>query len=231
VAEAFAPGGGQSGVVGQGVGDSNNGVVGEATSGFLPFGVWGIGGSAQFAKAGHFSGNVSVTGTLFKQGGGFRIDHPRDPESRYLNHSFVESPDMLNVYTGNVTTDADSQAEVILPDYFEELNDDYRYQLTVVGQFARAIVADEIRDSRFTIRTDQPNVKVSWQVTGIRRDPWATRNRIVVEEDKPDHERGTYLHPEVYGRPETASADHARLEALRASLPEAELPNGQTPSA
>ena len=41
-------------------------------------------------------------------------------------------------------------------------------------------------------------MKVSWQVTGIRKDPWANAHRIQVEEDKPDKERGYYLHPDLY---------------------------------
>jgi hypothetical protein len=154
-------------------------------------------------KAGYFGGDVEVTGSLSKGGGSFVIDHPIDPENKVLRHSFVESPDMMNVYNGNVTTDEEGYATVQLPDYFEALNSDYRYQLTVIGVFAQAIVAEEVADNRFVIRTDQPQVKVSWQVTGVRRDPWAEANRVVVEEDKPADEQGAYLHPQAYGLPET----------------------------
>jgi hypothetical protein len=97
---------------------------------------------------------------VVKNGGGFLIDDPRDPANRYVNHSFVESPDMMNVYNGNTTTDADGNAMVELPGYFQALNRDFRYQLTVVGQFAQAIVAEEVRDNRFRIKTDKPNVRV-----------------------------------------------------------------------
>lgn len=165
------------------------------------YGVWGTGlGGLGFA--GWFEGGVQVTGTLWKGGGGFQIDHPLDPEGRYLNHSFVESPDMKNVYDGNVTTDGAGQAVVELPSYFETLNRDFRYQLTVIGTFAQAIIAEEIRGNRFVIRTDQPNVKVSWQVTGIRQDRWASAHRIVVEEAKSAEDRGSYLHPDLYGQSE-----------------------------
>ena len=44
-------------------------------------------------------------------------------------------------------------------------------------------------------------MKVSWQVTGIRKDPWANAHRIQVEEDKPDKERGYYIYPDLYGQP------------------------------
>ena len=131
-----------------------------------------------------FNGDVHVNGMLSKSAGTFRIDHPLDPENKYLYHSFVESPDMMNIYNGNVLTDQDGYAVVEMPEYFTALNIDFRYQLTVVGQFAQAIVLKEINDNQFTIQTDKPEVKVSWQVTGVRNDQWARENRVQVEVDK-----------------------------------------------
>jgi hypothetical protein len=127
--------------------------------------------------AGLFVGNVKVTGALSKPGGGFLVDHPGDPENKYLSHSFVESPDMLNVYSGTVTTDDDGNARVTLPDYFETLNRDFRYQLTVIGQFAQVMVPEEIARNEFGVRSDVPHVKVCWQVTGVRQDAWAEARR------------------------------------------------------
>jgi hypothetical protein len=150
---------------------------------------------------GYYAGNLNVTGKLSKGSGSFKIDDPLDPANKYLSHSFVESPDMMNVYNGNITTDKHGLATVELPEYFDALNRDFRYQLTVMGQFAQAIVAREIAHNRFVIRTSKPGVKVSWQVTGIRQDAYANANRIPVEEDKPAGERGYYLHPEVFGQP------------------------------
>lgn len=152
--------------------------------------------------AGYFMGDVYVAGNLAKSGGSFKIDHPLDPANKYLVHSFIESPDMMNVYNGNTTTNSNGTAVVTLPDYFETLNMDFRYQLTVIGKFAQAIVYEEISNNQFTIRTDQPNTKVSWLVTGIRQDPWANENRIVPEIDKKNIEKGKYLHPELYSRSE-----------------------------
>jgi hypothetical protein len=149
------------------------------------------------------SGSVDVIGTLSKGGGSFKIDHPLDPANKYLYHSFVESPDMKNMYDGNVTTDGAGQATVTLPDWFETLNRDFRYQLTVIGQFAQAIVASEISGNQFSIRTDKPNVKVSWQVTGVRQDAFANAHRIQVEVEKAPEDRGHYLYPELVGAPET----------------------------
>lgn len=145
------------------------------------------------------SGDLGITGNLTKGSGSFKIDHPLDPANKYLYHSFVESPDMMNIYNGNVTTDKRGLAVVVLPDYFEALNSDFRYQLTVMGHFAQAIVAKEMKHNRFTIGTSRPGMRVSWQVTGIRHDAYADAHRIQVEEDKPQQERGKYLHPELFG--------------------------------
>ena len=108
---------------------------------------------------------------------------------------------MMNIYNGNVTTDAKGSAVVQLPEWFEALNRDFRYQLTVIGQFSQAIVASKVANHQFTIRTEKPSVEVSWQVTGIRQDAWANAHRVKVEVLKPERERGLYLHPELFGAP------------------------------
>jgi hypothetical protein len=97
-----------------------------------------------------------------------------------------------------------------MPDWFEALNRDFRYQLTVMGQFAQAIVASKMADHHFTIKTDKPSVEVSWQVTGIRHDAFAEAHRIPVEQSKTDKERGHYLHPELFGAPAEKSMAAAR---------------------
>lgn len=145
--------------------------------------------------------NAQVVGSLSKGAGSFKIDHPLDPENKYLYHSFVESPDMMNIYNGNITTDASGKATVTLPDYFEALNMEFRYQLTIIGQtFAQAIISKEIVNNQFEIATNQPNIKVSWQVTGIRHDAYAEKNRIPTVELKKADEVGKYLHPTVFGK-------------------------------
>jgi hypothetical protein len=157
-----------------------------------------------------FNGDLVVGGNLSKGGGSFKIDHPVDPANKYLYHFFVESPDMKNVYDGTIFTDHSGNATVTLPEWFETLNRDFRYQLTTIGQPARAWVASEIVNNRFTIKTDKPNVKVSWQVTGNRQDAWANAHRIPVEEAKVENERGFYLHPELYGQSPEKGMEWAR---------------------
>jgi hypothetical protein len=151
--------------------------------------------------AGFFSGNVNVTGTLTKMSGNFRIDHPLDPANRYLQHSFVESPDMKNIYDGVARTDGRGYATVRLPRWFQALNKDFRYQLTTIRSFARAIVWRELRGNSFVVRTQKPRVKVSWQVTGVRDDAYARAHRTKVEIAKPRGQRGRFLAPEELGKP------------------------------
>jgi len=200
----------------QGVGvrgssDSSTGVYGTGavgvhgvgtTIGVHGIGDWGVYGESD-SYAGVFAGDVNILGTLTKFGGSFKIDHPLDPANKYLYHSFVESPDMKNVYDGVVTLDANGEAVVMLPDWFGALNRDFRYQLTCIGGFAPVYIAEEIRDNQFKIAGGNAGLKVSWQVTGIRQDPYAEQHRIPVEEDKPPEERGAYLYPEGYGLPAT----------------------------
>jgi hypothetical protein len=196
---------------------SGSGLILQGTSGSKFTTVFTVDASGN----GSFSGNLTVTGKLTKGSGSFKIDHPLDPANKYLSHSFVESPDMMNVYNGNITTDRHGFAKVNLPDYFEALNGDFRYQLTVIGQFAEAIVAKKISANRFVIRTNKPNVEVSWQVTGVRHDAYANRYRIPVEEDKALSEQGYYLHPEVFGQPESRSISAAGKSASQEVMADA----------
>jgi hypothetical protein len=169
--------------------------------------------------AGYFQGNVAVSNTLFATTKSFKIDHPLDPEGKYLYHTSVESPDMKNVYDGVVTLDEHGEAWVELPEWFEALNRDFRYQLTCIGGFAPVYIAEKIQHNRFKIAGGKPGMKVSWQVTGIRHDPWAEAHRIPVEEVKPPQEQGTYLHPEVYGQPEEKSVDWKHRQQIRQLQP------------
>jgi hypothetical protein len=79
-------------------------------------------------------------------------------------------------------------------------------------------VAKEIKGNEFAIKSDPPKVKVSWQVTGVRRDAWAEANRIAAEEDKPKREKGSYLHPELFEK--KASPDSRTVAAMMAVLPD-----------
>jgi hypothetical protein len=202
---------GQSvGVFGQTVSTAGRGIYGfSGASTGLNYGVYGWANSP-VGYGGYFQGRVHVNGALSKSSGSFKIDHPLDPENKYLYHSFVESPDMMNIYNGLVTLGEDGTAEIALPDWFEALNREFRYQLTCIGGFAPVYVAEKVNGNRFKIAGGRPGLEVSWQLTGIRQDAFAEQNRIPVEELKPAEERGFYLHPEVFGKPAEKHVEWAR---------------------
>jgi hypothetical protein len=210
-----------------GFSDSNSGVYGSSHRyigvygySYDSVGVYAHGGTGHAA---YLAGNVTITGSLSKAGGSFKIDHPLDPANKYLCHSSVESPDMKNIYDGVVVLDANGEAEIDLPDWFSALNKDFRYQLTTIGAPGPNIyIAEEISDtttdhsgsssnnnnSSFKIAGGTSGMKVSWQVTGIRKDSWANAHRIQVEENKQDNERSYYIYPELYGQPAEKKISH-----------------------
>jgi hypothetical protein len=160
------------------------------------------------------AGNAAVTGNLSKGGGSFKIDDPIDPANKYLSHSFVESPDMMNIYNGIVTLDAHGAAVVEMPEWFQALNRDFRYQLCAIGTPGpKLYVAAEIADNHFKIAGGKKGQRVSWQVTGIRQDAWANAHRIPNEEVKPAGEQGHYLHPELFGAGPDKAISAAKVAA------------------
>ena len=164
----------------------------------------------------HVGGNLSVTGSITAGTKDFKIDHPLDPENRYLVHASVESDEMKDIYDGMATLNESGLAVVTLPGWFEALNGDFRYQLTAMGQAQPGLyVAREIEGNRFTIAGGPPGGKVSWQVSGVRRDAFARTHPLIVELEKTGDERGRFLHPEALGR----SADERILVAGPAPAP------------
>ena len=144
--------------------------------------------------AGVFEGDVEIAsdctigGTMSAAAKAFKIDHPLDPVNKFLVHNSIESNERVNIYSGNVTTDEKGFAVVELPDYMSALNTDFKYQLSVIGKtFAKAVIWEPINEetNSFVLRTDDPSVKVSWQITGTRQDQWALANPLEVEQDKP----------------------------------------------
>ncbi len=157
-----------------------------------------------------------MTGAISKAAGSFVIDHPLDPAGKLLFHSFVESPDVKNIYDGIAVLDTSGEAIIRLPLYFDALNTDVRYQLKPIGSsMPNLFVKAEEKNNIFVIGGGTPNGKVSWQITGIRHDPYILANPIVPEVEKgPDQlaDRGTYLFPDGY---KTSLPD---LSAFSASL-------------
>jgi hypothetical protein len=181
--------------------------------------------------AGKFAGDVDVTGTLTALSKSFKIDDPLDPANKFLYHACIESNEMLDVYSGNVTTDGGGIAKVTLPAYFEALNQDFRYQLTVMGgTFAQAIVSKEESGNSFEIKTNAPNVKVSWQITGVRHDPYANAHRVVAEVPKKGSQIGKYLSPKEYGKPASLQCGAVRPLPMKRPVDNKHSKNNAAPS-
>jgi hypothetical protein len=235
---ANASSGDARGVYGISYSTSGLGTVGYATAGTgTTYGVYGQADSPS-GYAVWASGRTGASGTK-----SFRIDHPDDPENKYLLHYSVESSEVLNAYSGKVTLDGAGQAVVELPHYFAKINKDPRYTLTAVGAPMPMLhVAEEINENSlaqgakaqpgqaaplcsFRIAGGAPGAKVSWEVKAVRNDRWMQRGGAPVEVEKQGPEKGTYQHPELYGQPAEkglnydATRERAQLE--RPSLPTA----------
>jgi len=176
------------------------------------YGIWADpGNSPQGALAGLFDGDVTIIGDLTGGSVVHKMDDPLDPANKYLSHSAVESPDMMNIYNGMVELDASGEAAITMPDWFGALNRDFRYQLTAIGAPGPNLyIAQKLTNNEFRIAGGKPGMEVSWQITGIRQDGWSNAHRVPVEEQKNDGERGFYLHPELYGQPEEKQIEWAR---------------------
>ncbi len=134
-------------------------------------------------------GDIHASGAITGSSKNFRIDDPLDPEHKYLYHASIESSEMKNMYDGVALLDSHGEAEVILPEWFEALNQDFRYQLTAVdAPGPNLYVKEKIQNNRFRIAGGQPGAEVSRQVTGVRHDAWAKAHPLQVEEEKPPAE-------------------------------------------
>jgi hypothetical protein len=160
-------------------------------------------------QAAEFIGNVSITGSFSVSGTkGFRIDHPLEPKRKWLHHAAVESDAMKNMYDGTVSLNSRGEAIIRLPKWFGALNEEFRYLLTAIGAPAPNLhVSREVHDNQFSIAGGNPKMKVSWQVTGIRKDAWANTYPFASEENKSKKERGYSICP-------TGRIGRAGLKAL-----------------
>jgi hypothetical protein len=132
-----------------------------------------------------FLGNLAITGALAKGSGTFAIDHPLDPKNKLLFHSFVESPDVKNIYDGVAKLDQNGESVIELPDYFEALNKDFRYQFFPHKKAMPNLhIKEVVKDNKFIIAGGESNGTISWQITGIRHDPYILENPIIPEVEK-----------------------------------------------
>ena len=146
-----------------------------------------------------FNGSLTVQGTMSKGAGTFEIDHPLDPYNTLLFHSFVESPDVKNLYDGIATLDENGETHIKLPDYFEALNKDFRYQFFPLYQAMPDLyIKQEVKNNEFVIAGGKPRGEISWQVTGTRHDAYILAHPIINEvwkSDSTEIKRGECLWP------------------------------------
>jgi hypothetical protein len=129
--------------------------------------------------------SFAITGSVSKGAGTFVIDHPLDPKNKLLYHSFVESPDALNVYDGVAVLDGKGEAIIALPDYFGALNTDFTYQFFPMRESMPNLhIKQKVKDNSFIIAGGAPGGEVSWMVTGVRHDPYILAHPIVPEVEK-----------------------------------------------
>jgi hypothetical protein len=167
--------------------------------------------SAYFTNDTVIGGNLYVAGQTYD-----RVDHPLNPTNQYLQHAAIESSEVLDQYSGNVVLDSRGEARVEFPNWFAAINEDFRYQLTAIGAPGPNLyISEEITDNSFTIAGGKPGMKVSWQVTARRNDPYIKAHPFEVEKDKPARERGYYDHPELYGAPKEMGAHEVHQPAKR----------------
>jgi len=155
---------------------------------FFIFSVHGVSAVTMTSNA-TFTGSISILGTLSKGSGTFVIDHPLDPKNKLLYHSFVESPDVKNIYDGIATLDENGEAVIVLPEYFDALNKEFKYQFFPLDKADPNLYlkkgADLTKNS-FMLSGGTSGNKVSWQITGNRRDPYIEVYPIKVEVEKTD---------------------------------------------
>ncbi len=235
--------GGNEGVYGLGKSSDGTGVFGTATAGASPYGVWGqvSTGATSIAVAGiNSSTGANAIGVFGQATAGssryavlsngdfgatgaklFVIDHPLDPANKFLRHFSMESNEVLNYYRGNVILDANGEATVQLPDYFQSINNtNYGYNLTPIGQPASLYIKSEVSSSgEFVIAGGQPGLKVSWTLTAERNDPYLQQNPSTrqVEVNKTGSAVGKYLQPTLYGQPQEMGIYYKKHKELKST--------------
>lgn len=124
-------------------------------------------------------GNLSVTGTLSKGGGTFKIDHPLFPKEKNLFHGFVEAPQYDLIYRGTSIVEG-GEGNVDLDEYFKMSPGTFSALTTNAEVIVlrnktspRAFIwCGEIEGGRFCIYSDDHDVtqKVCWLVIAERAD-------------------------------------------------------------
>jgi len=205
------------GVYGTATGNLGYGVTGFVTNGNSAIGVYGYADANGATRyGGFFDNDLGSSGTK-----SFMIDYPLDPANKILKHFSMESPEILNVYRGNITLNSAGEAVVTLPDYFESVNNtNYSYHLTPIGAPAQLYIKQEITNKQFIVAGGTTGMKVSWIVYAERNDPYLQQNpdeRLVII-NKTGSLAGKYISPTLYGQPIESGMYYKNQNRLRATL-------------
>jgi hypothetical protein len=155
------------------------------------------GQNAGIGFAGYFTGDVHVAGNLSASGTKpFRIDHPLDPENKFLFHTAIESPEIRNTYYGQAVT-SDGSIVIDLPRWWSDLNGvnkaEYNYTLTSIGKYSRLFISKEIENNQFEVSTIDSDCTFSWQISAIRHDHNAENCGYQIEKEKTQEEKEEYI--------------------------------------
>ena len=206
--EGMVGNGTYSGATGIGQGAGSIGVLGHSTT--------ATGLAAVFAN-----GDMTAIGVK-----PFTIDHPTDPENKMLKHFSIESDEVLNVYRGTTTFDANGEANVDLPDYFASINVNYSHQSTAVGAaMPNLYVAEEVSNNTFKVAGGVTGKKVSWTVFANRNDEYVKANpeRVKSEINKTGDLKGKYLDHKSWNQPESKAYFRAQtIEPTKLTTKEAQ---------
>tara|TARA_Y100000593_G_scaffold43052_1_gene82469 strand:- start:1425 stop:5828 length:4404 start_codon:yes stop_codon:yes gene_type:complete len=141
------------------------------------------------------SGDATVLGTMTcttisKITGSFKIDHPLKPKTHSLVHSFVESPQADNTYSGKLRL-IKGEAELNLDEYFGmtegtivALNRDFRVFTTNESNWDN--VKGSVKNNILYIESNNPEsmAEVSWLVIGERQDKEIHESDLTNDEGK-----------------------------------------------
>lgn len=194
------------GVIGYSRSTNNNsyGMYAQASGTNTNYAIYATANTGTTNYAGYFQGllHASSASSGVKA---FTIDHPLDPANKVLSHSSIESDERVNLYRGEIKTDQQGRATITLPTWFEALNEDALYQVSVIddadtSSFVMAKISQRLKNGKFKIRTSAPNITVSWQVSARRHDPTSNFYPLEVERNKTKDEKGKYFAPEAYGK-------------------------------
>lgn len=153
-----------------------------------------VGGNLIVNGTGYFGGYIS------KPGGGWRIDDPEAPETGFLNHGFVESDLMKNVYDGSVVLDSNGRGTIDMPSWYPKVNKNGRL-------FADDVTKTKLSEGRWTV-SGKPGQVVDWFIIATRDDAWTRANQPQTHIKKSPGQVGKYMHPELFGKPASAAILH-----------------------